>query len=234
MPDDVCELDEALGHVEADVAVFVLDEVEEDGHDLGDGDFLADVLGHFAKCDCEVAFEVSAGVFVEALDGWQEEGGDFVCGDVSKEFREGFHGSVLDFCFLVLKEVGVGLKKVDVCDVFAEGFGDFREVLGKGESDFPVFVFTGCENGSKRIRLVLIFGQVLRKGDRSLDADHLDRVLLVLSKSSKNRQELIEHVFLLNHTCEQAEFLRASSSDDGRVFITQLEELLSQGFLVGA
>ena len=126
-----------------------------------------------------------------------------------------------------MKEVGVGLEKVDVGDVFAEGFGDFCEVLGKGESDFPVFVFTGCENGSKRIRLVLIFRQVLRKGYRSLNTDHLDRVLLVLSKSSENRQELVEHVFLLNHTCEKTEFFRASSSDDGRVFITQLEELLS-------
>ena len=126
--------------------------------------------------------------------------------------------------------MGEGLDQVVVGDFLAEGLGELGEALGKAETDFPGFVFAGGEKGSEGVDLILFFAQVSSHRDQRLQTQHPNRVLIILTQLPKNRHDLLNNMGFVQVSRELSQFQSACSSNHRSVFLTQLDELLSQPF----
>jgi hypothetical protein len=82
------------------------------------------------------------------------------------------------------------------------------------------------------VNLVLLLRKIFGHWNEGLEAHDSNGILLILRQLSENWQDLLENMLLFKLSSELTKFRSASSSNHGSVFVTKLNELLSQFLLL--
>lgn len=77
------------------------------------------------------------GIGIGVLKGRQKEVRDLLCTQVLEALSHALNGSILDFSFIIIKELSESLDQVTVGNLFSESVSKLCEVLRKGKSDLP-------------------------------------------------------------------------------------------------
>jgi hypothetical protein len=62
---------------------------------------------------------------------------------VLKALSHALNGCIFDLSFIIIQKGCESLNQVAVSNIFAKSISKLSEILGKGKSDLPRFVFTG-------------------------------------------------------------------------------------------
>jgi hypothetical protein len=77
------------------------------------------------------------GIGIGVLKGRQKEVRNLFCTQVLEALSHALNGSILDFSFVIIKELSESLDEIAVGNLFSESVSKLCEVLCKGKSDLP-------------------------------------------------------------------------------------------------
>lgn len=141
--------------------------------------------------------------------------------------------SIFDFLLVIWKELCEGLNEVVVGYFFSEGLSKLSKSFGEAETHFPWFVFSSSKKCSKGVYLIFLFAKIVSHRNEWFKTQHANWVLLVSWKLSENRHDFLNDMLLVKVSRELSQFWSTSPSNDRCIFLTELDEFLSEPFFLG-